>query len=234
MLNRKGSMFEVRVSLAIVRIFIVCTIAFYTFSQLATQTLFERGGTLDDILAAHGKVHVVLPNIAVTPNEPIVLKHLEDDLTPEERMKDKIYRWAFKLGAQYSIEPSLILAVVQKESRYQPDVNGSGAIGLMQIIPSCHTDRIARLEVTDIWDPYSNMLIGTDLLAELVKRYKDTGLALMCYNMGEGGALYKYNNHGYSGYAYEVLRIKEEIERSELYGTFSHQTKVASSESRDS
>ena len=85
MLNRKGSIFEVRVSLAIVRIFIVCTIAFYTFSQLATQTLFERGGTLDDILAAHGKVHVVLPNIAVTPKEPIVLKHLEDDLTPEER-----------------------------------------------------------------------------------------------------------------------------------------------------
>lgn len=234
MLNQKGSIFEVRVSLAIVRIFIVCTIAFYTFSQLASQTLFERGGTLDDILAAHGKVHVVLPNIAITPKEPIVLQHLEDNLTPEERMRDKIYTWAFNIANKYSIEPSLILAVAQKESRFEPDVNGSGAIGLMQIIPSCHVDRISRLGVTDIWDPYSNLLIGADLLAELLARYKDPGLALMCYNMGEGGALYKYNKYGYSGYAYEVLRIKEEIERSELYGTFSHQTKVASSESRDS
>ena len=83
--------------------------------------------------------------------------------------------------------------------------------------------------MTDILDPYSNLLVGTDLLSALLKQYKDTGLALMCYNMGEGAALYRYSNHGYSAYAEEVLRIKEEIERSERYGTC-HQDKTASSE----
>lgn len=234
MSDHRGSMYKVQISLAIIRIFLTCTIAFCILSQLATKTIFVRGGTLDDILAAHGKVHVVLPNIAMTPREPTVIQHLEDNLTPEERMKSNIYIWAFRIAEQYSIEPSLILAVAQKESHYQPDVNGSGAIGLMQIIPSCHVERISRLGITDIWDPYSNLLIGADLLAELLCKYKDPGLALMCYNMGEGTALYKYNNHGYSGYVYEVLRIKDEIERSELYGTYSHQNKTASSESGNS
>ena len=232
--NNKGSMYEVHISLAIIKIFLTCLMAFYIFSHLAGQTVFRKGVTLNDVLSAKGRINVDLPIIAATPRDPLPVYHLEDDLTPEERMKTKIYMWAFQIAEQYSIEPSLILAVAQKESHYQPDVNGSGAIGLMQIIPSCHVERISRLGITDIWDPYSNLLIGADLIAELLCKYKDPGLALMCYNMGEGKALYKYSNNGYSGYVHEVLRIKDEIERSELYGTYSHQTKVASSESRDS
>lgn len=180
------------------------------------------------------KNSVDLPIIGMTPKEPVQLKHLEDTRTDEERMEDTVYFYSHIIAEKYGIEPSLIIAIAKKESRFNPNVNGSGAIGLMQIIPSCHGDRISRLGVTDIWDPYSNLLIGADLIAELISKYKDPGLALMCYNQGEGTALYKYNNHGYSGYAREVLRIKEEIERSEKYGTYSHQTKVASSESRDS
>ena len=234
MYNHKISRLIVSISLAMIRIVVTCIIGFWIFCQLVEDTVLRKDWLMSDITYSVDKVSVELPNVGVTLPEPIQLKHLEDDLSPEERMKTKIYLWAFQIAEQYSIEPSLILAVAQKESHYQPDVNGSGAIGLMQIIPSCHVERISRLGITDIWDPYSNLQVGADLLAELLTRYKDPGLALMCYNMGEGTALYKYNNHGYSGYAYEVLRIKDEIERSELYGTYSHQNKTASSESGNS
>lgn len=166
----------------------------------------------------------------LTSNKKIIeVKTLKNDLTPEAYTMYNIYNAVSKMRDIYpNVESSLILAIIQKESRYNPAAYGAGAVGLMQIIPACHTDRIARLGIEDIWDPYSNVLVGTDLISELVSKYQDPGLALMCYNMGEGTALYKYNNHGYSDYALEVLRIKEEIERSNDYGTNSRQEDASS------
>lgn len=221
-------------SLSIACILIAYIIAFWVINHPRDRIIFEEELFMSSITYSVSKNSVDLQKIAMSPNKPIKLNHMEDTKTDEERMEDRVYLYSHIIAEKYGIEPSLIIAVAKKESRFNPNVNGSGAIGLMQIIPSCHGDRISRLEVSDIWDPYSNLLIGADLLAELLSKYKDVGLALMCYNMGEGTALYKYNSYGYSGYAREVLRIKEEIERSEKYGTYSHQTKVASSESRDS
>lgn len=196
---------------------------------------FDYGESLKDLCYSVTKGENNLSIISSTLPDPEIVEHLEDTRTPEERNRDNAFHNAVRVQELYpDVELSLILAIIQKESHYDPTVNGSGAIGLMQIIPSCHTDRISRLGVTDIWDPYSNILIGTDLINELLNTYKDPGLALMCYNMGEGAALYKYNNHGYSGYVLEVFRIKEEIERSERYATYSHQTEKVGSNSGDS
>jgi len=232
-INNK-SICNVRTSLAIVEILIVYIIAFVVFNTFSTNNVLERSVKMSDISYACTKHEFNLPQV-VSSKKVYKVNRLVDTRTPEQRQKDNVFFNARRVQELYpDVELSLILAIIQKESHYDPTVNGSGAIGLMQIIPSCHTDRISRLGVTDIWDPYSNILVGTDLINDLLKIYKDPGLALMCYNMGEGNALYKYNNHGYSGYALEVLSIKEEIERSERYATYSHQAEKVGSDSRDS
>lgn len=234
MYNRKLSMYEVSTVLTIIRIVLSCIMAFYIFSHLVEETILRKDWNMSQSSYNVSKGEFNLPTIAATPPNAAEIQTIVDDRTPEERNEDRVFRLAQKVQELYpDVELSLILAVAKKESRYNPDAIGGGAYGLMQIIPFCHADRIERLGVTDILDPYSNLLVGTDLLSALLKQYKDTGLALMCYNMGEGIALYRYNNHGYSAYAEEVLRIKEEIERSERYGTC-HQDKTASSEPRDS
>lgn len=231
MLKQKISTMKVLRSLRF--IFIIAFI--YVLSHPSVSNVIDNSIPLNEIGYCVVKGECNLNEISLTLPDPEVVEHLEDTRTEEERNKDNAFFNAMQVQELYpNVELSLILAIIQKESHYDPTVNGSGAIGLMQVIPSCHTDRISRLGVSDIWDPYSNILIGTDLISDLLKTYKDPGLALMCYNMGEGNALYKYNNHGYSGYALEVLRIKEEIERSERYASFSHQTKTYSSESGDS
>lgn len=218
---------EVLPSLSIMSILVALLILSYPIQT----DILRKDLVMSDTRYAFSKGEFNLPTIAMSLPAPKVVNHLVDDRTPEERNKDRVSFMVSNICTLYpNVEPSLILAIIQKESRFNPEAKGYGAVGLMQIIPSCHTDRMKRLDVTDIWDPYSNILVGTDLISELITTYNDPGLALMCYNLGEGIALYRYNNHGYSSYAEEVLRIKEDIERSENYGAYSHQTKTASSD----
>lgn len=222
------STYEVNTSLAIIKFLSALLIGFALFTNFRPYVVLKEGLNMSDISYAVTKHEYKLKEIASSPHT-YPTYHLEDTRTPEEIQLSKIYEAVNKVSQLYpNVERSLILAVIKKESQFNPNVNGSGAVGLMQIIPSCHESRIERLGVTDVYDIYSNILIGTDTLSELITKYKDVGLALMCYNMGEGGALYKYNNSGYSGYVYTVLGLKEEIERSESHGTNSRQEDAGS------
>lgn len=66
-----------------------------------------------------------------------------------------------------------IKAMIYHESRYDPlAVNqNSGVMGLMQISPKWHLERAHSLGVTDLLDPYGNILVGCDLLNELTQQY---------------------------------------------------------------
>lgn len=98
-----------------------------------------------------------------------------------------------------NITPELILAVIETESRGIGDiVSDSGTYkGLMQINPRYQVDRMAKLGVTDIMDPRSNILVGTDMLSCMISDYNgNVALALMRYNgdsrAGEPGYISSY------------------------------------------
>lgn len=111
---------------------------------------------------------------------------------------------------EYDVDIELVLAIIQKESEYKADaISADGlAYGLMQIVTVCHKDRMNRLEVSDILNPYQNVEVGIDILAELLSKY-DTNYALMCYNMGEGRAVKCGKTE--TAYTREIMQIKESI-----------------------
>ena len=121
-----------------------------------------------------------------------------------------------EIGEKYGICPELIQAIVEKESNYNENaVSSHGAIGLMQVIPRWNQDRMDRLGVTDLTDPYQNILCGTDLISELADKYEDLYLVLMCYNQGEyGGAIEQWENGQYSDYAVSIVERAAELEES--------------------
>lgn len=73
------------------------------------------------------------------------------------------------------VSAELVLGIIYAESRFTPDiVDSSGSYyGLMQIGPRWHQDRMGRLGVEDLLDPYSNILVGVDYLDELQKTLED-------------------------------------------------------------
>jgi hypothetical protein len=95
----------------------------------------------------------------------------------------------FRASARAAVDPRFIHAVIQQESRYNPDATSPvGAKGLMQLMP----DTARRFHCTDPSDQQCNVEAGTKYLAWLLKRFNgDVSLTLAAYNAGEG-AVDKY------------------------------------------
>lgn len=126
---------------------------------------------------------------------------------------DLIDMYIYELTAtQYpDLDPELVRAIVYHESRYDPDAsnNNSGATGLMQLMPKWHTKRAESLGVSDLTDPYGNILTGCDLLNELLERYSyDYAL-----NIYAGGYTYANLYKGAtSPFVSEIASIKHGLE----------------------
>lgn len=129
-----------------------------------------------------------------------------------EDERAKIDGYITEISEDYGICPELIMAMVETESNYQPDAKNDSCIGLMQVSDKWHTDRMERLGVTDLYDPYSNILVGVDFVAELADEYGDIGLVLMLYH-GESKAFSNVQNGILSEYADGILSRSAELER---------------------
>ena len=87
-----------------------------------------------------------------------------------------------QVAAHYTVEPSLLHAVIEVESGYDPGaVSPRGAVGLMQLMP----ETAAALGIQNRSDPYANIVAGVRHLRQLLDRYKgNLDLTLAAYNAG--------------------------------------------------
>lgn len=107
----------------------------------------------------------------------------------------------------YDVDPVIVMAMIWRESRFHADSVGDGgnSLGLMQVQPRWHSGRMKRLGCEDLLDPYQNVVVGIDYLAESIERYDgDVAKALVAYNAG-------HYNGTITGYARDVLEKAEEL-----------------------
>lgn len=125
---------------------------------------------------------------------------------------EEVIQISEELGEQYGICPELIQTICYVESRFQPDAENGGCIGIMQVSERWHGDRMDRLGVTDLTDMRGNMLVAVDYLAELAEGGEDIAKVLMRYH-GESDVDEKLSRGEVSRYAERILVISAELER---------------------
>jgi len=91
----------------------------------------------------------------------------------------------------YQLDPALLAAVIYQESKFRAHArSSSGAVGLMQLLPSTaegiavHTGG-TKFRVSDLDDPEINVRYGSWYLRHLLDKYGNERTALAAYNAGQ-------------------------------------------------
>lgn len=104
----------------------------------------------------------------------------------------EVIRTVDRCARRFAIDPLLVLAVMEVESRFDPyAVSSQGAIGLMQVLPDTARETARRLGIawqSDdlLYDPAVNIEIGSGYLKALLDRFGDADAALAAYHAGPG------------------------------------------------
>ena len=107
---------------------------------------------------------------------------------------------AWQVGAQASLDPTLILAIMAVESSFNPFAQSPvGAQGLMQVMTKVHDDKYEAFGGNHAaFDPVTNLRVGVQVLKECIARAGSLEAGLRFYvgaaNLGDDG-----------GYAGKVL-----------------------------
>lgn len=123
------------------------------------------------------------------------LIYLENPRTPDflQRIRYPLHYESIVRGhaRNYNLDPALLAAVIYQESKFHADAKSdSGAIGLMQLLPSTahgialHTGG-SKFRTDDLWNPEINIRYGAWYLRHLEDKYGDERTALAAYNAGQ-------------------------------------------------
>lgn len=165
--------------------------------------------------------HEFLTMAAMLEEPTTVLEVEETKFYFDCPLSEEIQDYIFTLCEEESIPASLVIAVIDKESRFHSDVvSGTGDYGLMQINQCNHGWLSETYGINNFLDPQQNILGGVKILASLYHSYEDPNRILMSYNMGESGATTAWKNGTYStSYSRDVVSLWEEYEKEVQHGT---------------
>ena len=174
--------------------------------------------------------HTTLPTTAETTEaiteptetEPPVTVATEPTETTESKppvalydvpISEELQIYMIELAEVNGIDPAILFAIAQRESNYRADAVGDsgGSVGLMQVQPYWHSERMERLGCTNLLDPFQNVTVAVDYLVEMLTWYSTIDKALVAYNSGS------YNGT-ITEYAYSVMNIAEEVRQSRYLG----------------
>ena len=91
---------------------------------------------------------------------------------------------AHAAGQQTGLDPLLIIAVMAVESRFNPLAESvAGAKGLMQVIPKYHLAKFREFggDKWSVFDPETNIVVGSQILKEYLRRTGNLTAALQLY-----------------------------------------------------
>ena len=110
-----------------------------------------------------------------------------------EDIVDRARAWhplVARAAERFDLDPALILGVIAVESKGDPDARGrAGERGLMQLMPATAVEQASFLgfadpDDVDLFDPETNITLGSAYLREQLHRFTRPSLALAAYNAG--------------------------------------------------
>ena len=117
---------------------------------------------------------------------------------------------------QYTnVDPYIVRSIIFYESSYDPYTTTGDCLGLMQVSQKWHRERMEKLDAYNLYDPYSNILLGVDYISELTDKYESLELVLMLYNMKHETAFRLYNDGIVSKYAQNVIEMSNDLKAGE-------------------
>lgn len=136
------------------------------------------------------------------------------DLTESEARV--IVRSAEINARKYKIDLELLMAIIFVESSYRPMAeSGVGAIGLMQVVPKWHLDKISQYgDQNVLYDIRANIAIGTEILMEYVSKEGNLRSALHRYNGSKDDKTLKYSNRVFK--KYDELKNRTYLDDAQL------------------
>ncbi len=125
-------------------------------------------------------------------------------------------QFTYIICQQNGVDYALVLAIIEVESGYKWDAySKEGSQGYMQVNVKWHEDRMERLNVDNVENPYFNIMVAVDYLAELQGRFNTEAKVLTAYNYGVSGAYKHVWNKGLTEteYSKTVQQAKQRIEK---------------------
>lgn len=162
-------------------VLVVCTIAEAITKNIAVNR---------DSIVVYQEEGQDIPVDYSEPIDEIIEQEPEIDIYPVDLDAD-LQRYIIETCKEYQINPSVVIAMCFYESSFNADAvgdNGEG-MGLMGINPRWCWPEMEKLNCPDMKDPYQNVTVGIDILAQKMAKYDgNPEMALMSYNAGDAGA----------------------------------------------
>ena len=135
---------------------------------------------------------------------------------------DRVIAISNEVAPRFGLDPRLIQAITFYESTNNPNAVNGSCVGYMQVSTVWHVNRMNAHGVTNLYDPYGNIVIACSYLKDLISNNNgNLALALMIYN-GDSRA-HSLNNSGQmSTYANNVITLYNRLVQYEniLNGNF--------------
>lgn len=151
--------------------------------------------------------------IQPTPTMPTIIETpVEEPFYFNVPLTHEIQDYIRETSERYGVPMELVIAVIDKESSFRANViSGTNDYGYMQINTINFETLTEKLGVTDLLDPYENILSGIYLLSGHLERTDgDIELVLMRYNCGATGAKRLWDKGIYSTeYTSRIMALYE-------------------------
>lgn len=138
---------------------------------------------------------VILSSFSYAFSPDWIVEHTRGKVTHTQAVK--IVKAVHKHSFEQQVDPDIIFKIIQTESTYNPKARGGASVGLMQIIPYWHRDKI---QGRNLYNVDTNIEVGV----RIFKEYLDQS------NGSIRKALWRYNaSVKKKQYAEKVLRLKD-------------------------
>ena len=190
---------------------------------MSINKLYYLLGVLTTAVSVMAYVEIIEPDIPIQTKTETVVRMVNVPFNPSDYVvqaqeiksslnKSKLKHILIYIEAlcwEYGVDYEMVKAVIQTESSWDHKaVSTSGAIGLMQVLPSTAMSEF-QTPKEDLFDPYVNVTVGIKYLSKLNEHFDDLESTLTAYSHGPT-VTKKYSNNYISNNFY-VKRVQRNL-----------------------